>query len=285
MPPRTQLLSISLLTAIGLAAPLHIEQARIEFERPQVDIHQRLISIEGKTSVACPAQDARTAVIFVAGQSNVANSGLQRQVTKYGDKVLAWFDGNCTIAQSPLLGVTGIDGESLTLLGDRLIESGAYDRIILAPVAVGGSLARDWSSGRLNGLLMATLEQTIARWRITHMVWHQGESDAKRTDPAAWSEDLRSIVAQARGLGMDAPVLVSVVTRCTGHFPDWTPDNRLARAQRALPDPAAGIFAGPDVDRAVRKIDRYEWGCHYRGSGQARFAQALAERILSLAAQ
>ena len=105
------------------------------------DGHGRLVSYPGKVTTPCPQQDPRTAVIFVAGQSNVANYGERRQATAFRDRVFAFFDGACTIAGSPLLGADSHEGESLTPMADELIRSGRFDRVVLAPVAVGGSRA------------------------------------------------------------------------------------------------------------------------------------------------
>src|SRR5262245_61800347 len=50
---------------------------------------------------------------------------------------------------------------------------------------------------------------------ITHMLWHQGESDADaRTSATAYKAMFLSMLASIRRRGVDAPVLVSIATSC-----------------------------------------------------------------------
>src|SRR5262249_21721009 len=80
--------------------------------------------------------------------------------------------------------------------------------------------------------------------------------------------------------GVDAPVFVSVASRCA---PDWMPDNPVALAQRALPSPDKGILPGVDADALITEADRYD-GCHFAASGQEKFASAWADLLRRAAA-
>ena len=140
-------LLVAVLAALGLLALRPVARG------PQVDGHGRLTFYPGKTAVPCPTQDPRTAVVFVAGQSNAANYGEKRQTTAFGDRVVAFFDGACALAASPLLGADFNEGESLTPMADALIRSGRFDRVVLAPVAVGGTEIARWVDGDLAPVL------------------------------------------------------------------------------------------------------------------------------------
>jgi hypothetical protein len=240
----------------------------------------RLIAFPGKAAVPCPPQDARTAVIFVAGQSNVANHAEQLQTTAYGDRVVAFFEGACSIASSPLLGATALEGDSLTPMADELIRSGRFDRVVLAPVAVGGTEIVRWVEGDLAPVLGQALDAVQARYRVTHAIWHQGETDADNgTSAADYRRRFDILLGRWRAKGMAAPVLVSVTTRCD---PAWRADNPVALVQRSLPDPARGLYAGADSDAELPAEELRGGECHHNAAGQAHLAKLLASALLAV---
>jgi len=115
--------------------------------RYTLDAQDRLIGDAEKPMVACPKQTDRTAVLLVLGQSNAANYGGQRFASKHGDKIVNFFDGQCYVAASPLLGSSGTKGEYWTQLGNHLIESGKFDTVVIAPMAYSGSAVKRWARG------------------------------------------------------------------------------------------------------------------------------------------
>ena len=241
------------------------------------DYYGRLMRWEGKVEVSCPAQDARTMVLLIAGQSQTGNHAGQRHASAHGERVLNYLDGRCFLAASPLLGATGLWGESWTLLGNKLVEAGQADRVILVLASVSGTPLSRWSEGGdLNRVLLEAARQAQSRYRITHMLWHQGEADYEEGTPREdYARMFLGLVGSLRRAGLDAPVFVSVASTCE---PGWRPDNSVAEAQRALPDPAKGIFPGVDTDRLVGAIDRYD-GCHFGASGQEKFAEAWMKAL------
>src|SRR4051812_34896113 len=107
---------IGLAIALTFGAGLYMGNRRLW---PLPQIHSaifpdrtfgRLTSYPGKQSVGCPPQTTRTRVLLIAGQSNAANKGGQRFASTHGAKVINFFQGNCTVAQSPLLGSQGGNG-------------------------------------------------------------------------------------------------------------------------------------------------------------------------------
>ena len=71
-------------------------------------------------------------------------------------------------------------GSVWTRLGDELIERQFYDAVVFVPVAVAGSTIAQWQpGGELHESILETIEGAQAHGlTITHMLWHQGESDA-----------------------------------------------------------------------------------------------------------
>lgn len=241
----------------------------------------RLSGYPGKVEVACPVQTGRTAVLLIIGQSNSANHGGQRYAPPHGGKVVNFFDGRCYIAASPLLGASGIEGEPWTLLGSRLVAAGLADHVVLIPAGIKSTPVRRWQDGAdLNLMLRSVLNDAKARFRITGIIWHQGESDfIEKTPPDTYMAMVASLVDSIRRQGVDAPFFRSVATRC-GIDPGWTwtPDNPIAIAQKSLRDEARNIRPGIDTDALLDSADRYD-DCHFSGSALEKSAEAWS-RIL-----
>ncbi len=141
------------------------------------DTYGRLIDYPGKLKIDCPPQDERTAVLLIFGQSNSANYGGQR-FQAIDDHVINYFAGKCYRASSPLLGAENKLGETWTLLGNKLIDQGRFKRVVLIPAGIGGTSVSEWAAGgRLNSMLADVLDNAQQRYRITHVLWHQGERD------------------------------------------------------------------------------------------------------------
>ena len=248
----------------------------LETESPPIamDTAGRLLKYPGKTEAPCPKQTPKTAVILIAGQSNAANSGAQRHKTRYPDRVLNFVSGRCYVAASPLLGSNGFAGEYWTLMADELIDEGAFDRVILAPVAVGGSDVAQWrKGGALNASMIPLVQDLVTRYRVTHVLWHQGESDfALKTDPVRYKEQFQSFADTLRANDVDAPVFVSTATRC---LPGWSDRNAIQMAQQELAAEAPRFRAGVDTDGLLAPQDRYD-DCHMADSGEVKSAKAWA---------
>ena len=220
-------------------------------------------------------------MLVLAGQSNWGNLGGQRVASHHPDQVVSYFNGRCGPAQSPLLGTSEGRGNSGPLLADRLIDSGQFDSVVLVPAAISASTIDRWrQGGDLNPLLVQAVRDVKSRYKITHVLWHQGESDYRRTKQEDYARGFASVVTSLRAEGVEAPILAAVTTKCL-YTVDFDPNDPVALAQRALPDPSQKIFAGPDTDALVLDEDRYD-GCHFGASGMEKFANAWAEAIAAV---
>lgn len=207
------------------------------------------------------------------GQSNTANFG-QSPMTPKGN-VYNFYDGHCYRAVDPLLGATGIRGSVWTRLGRILLESGRYKNVIIAPAAVGGTGIREWApGGQYNPLITSTIESMLkCGLKPTHILWHQGETDAvEHTPKKHYMELFRLMLAGIRAQGVKAPIYVSVAT-----YLDKTTNEDIKQAQRQLIDPKAGILPGPDTDRLGPEL-RFD-RVHFSDTGLERFALMWAESI------
>ena len=268
----------------GAISPvIEIMQARL-FRNPasiSYDSDRRLSSYPDKTVVACPSPGPDTAVLLIAGQSNAANSGGQKYRTQYGGAVVNFFAGKCYLAESPLLGSSGEWGELWTPLANRLVQSGAYKAVVLAPVAVSGSTIEMWMNGKLAAALQSTIVNLKEKYEVTHVVWYQGEADFMLgTSERQYRSELSSIFASVRSDGVPAPIYVSSATRCANSALNWSPDNAVSRAQKAILDPVAKVFVGADADGLLSGLDRYD-DCHLSASGADKLAESWAVILTS----
>jgi hypothetical protein len=244
----------------------------------QTDKLDRLVAFGGKREIPCPKQTDRTLVLLIAGQSNAANSGGQRCIGS--DGVINYCAGRCYAAQSPLLETTGIAGDSWTPLGNKLIDDGIADNVILIASAITGASIVKWQDGApLNLMLQEVARDAQKQYKITHVLWHQGEVDVGVLRSDQYLEKFQILVKSIRRAGVDAPIYVSVATRC--EYPAWRSDNPIAMAQRSLPSPEDLIFAGVDIDSILGSLDRMD-DCHFAASGQEKMASARV-KILALA--
>lgn len=240
------------------------------------DDYDRLVAWPGKIGEACPTQTGRTGVLLAIGQSNVANHAAKRVTTRHGRKVLNVFAGKCYIAASPLLGATSDGGEFLTMLADRLVDDGVYDTVIIVSSGIGASPISRWQAGGdLNAMLSTTLRDLAGHYRVTDVIWHQGEADfVNATSSEAYAAAFSSLVAALARDGVEAPIYISVSTRCG---PAWRADNPVARAQRGLAADGR-IHVAADTDALLAPEDRYD-ECHFSESGQRKTATAYAAAI------
>ncbi|ARM87401.1 SGNH family esterase protein [Rhizobium sp. CIAT894] len=248
--------------------------------RYKFDDKERLIGDETKTPVTCPVQTDRTAVLLILGQSNAANDGGQRHRSNYGPHVVNAFDSKCFIAASPLLGSTDTKGEYWTLLGNDLIASGQNDSVVLAPLAYSGSPVARWATGGdINPVLIDTIKQLQdSGYRITSVLWVQGEADlVLGTTAQAYQERFISMVDTLRQHGVEAPVYISIASKClepsNGGFKEHIPDNAIVQAQVALSKSGHGIREGVNSDALLDGDDRYD-DCHIGGSGAEKVSRA-----------
>ena len=217
------------------------------------------------------------AVILAFGQSQLANEGEaagrynpSRDVHNFN-----LFDGRCYRARDPLLGPTFDRANLLTRLGDLLIERGRFERVLLVPIAYGGTSVAEWKPGGRMYPRLAIASVRLRRLGVepTHALWHLGETDAARgLDADAWRRDFAEMVAGLRALGVNAPLFVAQSTICC------SPRNEVVRAaQRSVIDPAQAIFPGPDTD-ALGSEHRWD-DCHFSTSGLRRAAELWLEAL------
>lgn len=251
------------------------------FEENKFDSIGRLISSPNKTSTTCPNQSkgTDTAVLLAIGQSNSANHAEKKVTTKYPKNVFNYFNGKCYVAASPLLGATGEKGEFITLLADKLIEKKTYKSVVIVSSGIGGTpIARWQAGGDLNDMLSDIITSVQKNYRVTDVVWHQGEADYfNGTSADEYEQSFKSLRESLLRLGVKSPIFISIATKCTNSS-SWKVSNAVGISQERLTNGNQAILAA-NTDTLLDKKDRLSDGCHFSESGQYKAAIAYAEAI------
>jgi hypothetical protein len=245
-------------------------------------------------------------VFLVAGQSNSANHGEEKQTVKSG--LVASFDGQAwQVAHDPQRGASGKGGSFLPPLGDALASKFGVP-IGFIPIGIGATSVREWlpagvtfpspptilsrvtkrpdGSWESNGAAFGTLVSRLKHFGprgFRAVLWHQGESDANQKDPTRtlpgmlYQEHLGRIIRDSRqAAGWEAPWFVAQVSY---HVPGDEASEDIRAAQAALWK--AGLaLVGPDSDALKGDLrERGGKGVHFSGPGLRRHAAAWAEKI------
>lgn len=219
-----------------------------------------------QSPLAIEGERDRTSVIVILGQSNAANHGSGRYIAKHQVDNFNLYDSKCYHAADPLLGASGDGGNFATRLGDKLIEAGLFDRVILAPIAMGGTMVEQWADeGMFNRRIVVLIRRLHdAGLGIDLILWHQGEGNPGMGDVGGrqYRKNLWEVVSTFRRYGVKAPFFVSLATLCGG--PHANAEN-IRAGQKSAVDPRAGIFLGPDTD-TIGLEHRHD-ACHFNETG------------------
>jgi len=245
-------------------------------------------------------------VFVIAGQSNSANHGEEKQVTRTGR--IAAFDGTkWQPANDPQPGASGRGGSFLPPFGDALAERCKVPVGIVA-TGVGATSVREWlprgtrfphpptltdnvtqlPSGEweCKGIIFANFTTRLKQLGprgFRAVLWHQGESDANQKDPARTlpGELYRKFLEQlihdsCREAGWEFPWFVAQVSY---HTPDDPGSPDIRAAQQALWDSGLAL-AGPDSDALTGELrERGGKGVHFSGPGLREHAARWVEKV------
>jgi hypothetical protein len=259
----------------GFEGPVRYDHWVRAHNTPKIVAGSEFTKGRQEISTSVLEQSHRVMVALVFGQSNASNVGRNRK--RASERVLNFFEGKLYRAEDPLLGADDVYGSVWTRLGDLLVEQKIYDRVVVIPVAISGSVISRWRpEGDIHPLLLHRLRDAKAGGlTITHLLWHQGEADAKRhTSKKDYQDSFLAMLSGIRSEGVSAPIYVSVATRCVRQRLDPI----IQSAQRDLVDPEKGILAGPNTDTLGFEY-RYD-GCHFLDEGLDAAARLWLEALL-----
>ncbi len=245
-------------------------------------------------------------VFIVAGQSNAANHGAEKQQSETA--MVAAFDGTkWQPCRDPQPGASGGGGSFMPAFGDALAARYKVP-IGIAACAIGATSVRQWlpngatmtnqpTTGACvtevrpgvwasNGQAFDSLLKRVAHFGtngVRAILWHQGESDAGQAragypaDRQISGDQYRRFMEQLiratrERAGWKIPWCVA---QATYHSEQDPADAEFRAAQRGLW--TAGLaLEGPDTD-ALR--EPFRAGVHFNGTGQKEHGRRWAEKV------
>jgi hypothetical protein len=245
-------------------------------------------------------------VFVIAGQSNSANHGEEKQNTRTG--LVAAFDGKrWRLANDPQPGASGGGGSFMPLFGDAIAER-FHVPVGIVACGVGATSVREWlpkgarfpnpptltnhvrqlpeGDWESKGTVFTTFTERmrqLGRHGFRALLWHQGESDANQDDPTRtlrgelYREYLEQLIRSTRReIGWKAPWFVA---QASYHQPgdEASPDIRAAQAA-VWKDGFA--LQGPDTDALKGALrDSEGRGVHFSGAGLRAHAEAWVQKV------
>jgi len=246
-------------------------------------------------------------VFVIAGQSNSANHGQEKQATK--TRRVASFDGKAwRIADDPQPGASGGGGSFVPPFADAVVAKENVPVGIIA-CGIGATSVREWLPKGATfpnpPTLVSRVEQLpngqwaskgaaydafIARMKsvppqgFRAVLWHQGESDANQKDATRtlpgklYREHLEKIIRDSRrAIGWDAPWFVA---QASYHVPGDEGSDDIRAAQASLWRDGIAL-EGPDSDALKGKLrERDGQGVHFSGPGLREHGAKWAEKVI-----
>lgn len=244
-------------------------------------------------------------IFVIAGQSNAANHGEEKQQAK-NPLVVEFGNGRWQPAADPEPGASGKKGSFLPAFGDAMAAQFKVP-IGLVAVAEGSTSVREWlpsgdavaappTTGRntictgsnswaCTGELfdrITTAEKQFGPRGFRAVLWHQGESDGhqppdREITPAQYRRYLQRVIEASRSAaGWRVPWFVAQVSY---HNPEDQGSPELRAAQKSLV--AGGVaLAGPDTDQLGPEFrEKNGAGIHFNARGLQRHGQLWAEIV------
>lgn len=245
-------------------------------------------------------------VFVVAGQSNSANHGEERQRTQTR-RVAAWDGQRWQLADDPQPGASGEGGSFLPPLGDELVRRFNVPVGFVA-CGIGATSVREWLppgatfpnpptiEGRVEKLPTGQWASKGEAYRTLSgrmkalgvggfraVLWHQGESDANQKDPARtlpgslYRTYLEQLIRDSRrDVGWEVPWFVAQVSY---HVPGDEASPDIREAQASLWRDGVAI-EGPDSDALKGELrEARGQGVHFSGPGLREHGRKWSEKV------
>ena len=267
----------------------------------------RVMSAGKQLAKGSVAQVGVGEVFVIAGQSNSANHGEEKQTTK--TRRVSTFDGKAwRIADDPQPGASGGGGSFIPSFVDAVVEKENVPVGIIA-CGIGATSVREWLPKGATfpnpPTLLSRVEQLpdgrwvskgaayeafIARMKsagqrgFRAVLWHQGESDANQKDATRtlpgklYREHLERIIRDSRrDIGWEAPWFVA---QASYHVPGDEGSDDIRAAQASLWKDGIAL-EGPDSDAMKGKLrERDGQGVHFSGAGLREHGSKWAEKVI-----
>jgi hypothetical protein len=245
-------------------------------------------------------------IFVVAGQSNSANHGAEKQQPKSG--LVATFDGKrWQLSHDPQPGASGGGGSFIPPLGD-LLSQRFHVPVGFLCCGIGATSVREWLPQGATFPNPPTLTKNVqqtsdGQWQskgqpfadlvgkmkilgpqgFRAVLWHQGESDANQKDASRtlegklYQEYLGKVIRDSsKELGWAPPWFVAQVSY---HIPGDEASEDIRSAQAALWKDGTAL-EGPDSDALKGDLrENNGQGVHFSGPGLREHAARWADKV------
>lgn len=225
-----------------------------------------------RSAVINPA--VKTLVLLGIGQSQLGNTSPTVFVPANSSVIdnMNIHDGALYSIAGRMLGCTttsGGNGNVLAKIADLFIADGRFGRVILVPVAVGGTVAGNWEpTGGYEDRIPVAMRRLAARGitpttpGVTFgLLWGDGESDGQAgTTAVNYTASFNRMLTIATNAGFSGRVFVTRETWIAG-----TTYSTIQNAQTALVN-GTTIFSGGNWD-SLDATNRQADNTHWNGTG------------------
>lgn len=237
-----------------------------------------------RSQVINPAQ--KTLVLIEDGQSQGNNVAPTVYIPTNSAAIDNFniYDGASYPIVGPIIGVqnTTPPGNISPKIADKLVTAAIFDRVILVPMCVGGTLIADHATGSLSGRIGVVMARLASRGitpstpGVTFAyLWLQGESDqGAGTTQANYAAALTQIKANLTAAGFVGRMFVAEETWSVGAI-----STAIQAAQIAFVN-GTTVFSAGNMD-ALNATNRDASNLHLNDAGQAAFATTIVNNMIA----
>lgn len=224
-----------------------------------------------RVNTNCPIQTNQTAVIMAFGQSNSANFG-----TGYDKALEAFnlFNNECYPMEGSALGASGTGNTVWNKTANKILPY--FDNVIFKTFGVGGTSINEWSDGEHSETLQkAIFDVKTSGVKPTHIIWLQGEKDAKlNTSTEDYYNNFLAIRERLRNNNILAPIYITLTSRCGVQGVS----ENIRNAQLKLINDFDDIYFLADTDKYGANY-RYD-ECHFNEDGFEILSELFKDKLI-----
>jgi len=213
-----------------------------------------------------------TGVFLTYGQSNSVNQGQIGYEVK--EEVFMHFQGKTYEYKDPSLGGSGIDGSVWGMVGDKLINSGAYKRVVFANSGLGGRKLEELNKGKHFDYLVFNYQSLKDKFgKVDAILFHQGESEIEPDNVDNYYKNFEEFISNLKAKGISIPIYLSRASYC------YSLNSKITEIQDSLIKEYEIVREGPNTDLLTDKKYRLPDNCHFSMAGYERFSDLWVEYL------
>ena len=219
----------------------------------------------------CNIKETDSLGVYVTyGQSNTTNSGQYGYKTKFN--VYEYHNKKIYKYEDPTIGggITSHGGTVWGILGDLLIESKKYNKVIFSISGKGGQTIKQLSNGINYDRLLKDYTFLKKKFgKVDGILFHQGESNNFRLAGSEYYyEDFKSFLEKMISDSINSKIYLSRASYIV-----YGDDKELIKIQNNIINDFKQVMEGPYTDKFNLKEDRLPDGTHFSLLGYEKFAK------------